>query len=40
VPVDSIRIGVETAIAPAQPAGAQPVLGFTEITLQSRPRVR
>jgi hypothetical protein len=40
VPVDSIRIGVQTAFAPKQPAGAQPVLGFTEITLQSRPPVR
>ena len=40
VAVDSLRIGVQTAIAPSQPAGAQLVLGFTEITLQSRPRVR
>lgn len=40
VPVDSIRIGVQSAIAPAQPAGAQDVLSFTEITLLARPPVR
>lgn len=36
-PVDSIRIGVQTAFAPDQPTGGQEVLGFTEITLLSRP---
>ncbi|HET9648954.1 MAG TPA: zinc ribbon domain-containing protein [Microlunatus sp.] len=40
VPVSSIRIGVQSAYPPAQPAGAQPVLTITEITLLARPRVR
>lgn len=39
LPIDSLRIGVQTAFPPAQPAGAQQVLGFTEITLGSRPQV-
>ena len=39
VPVDSLRIGVVTAIGPEQPAGMQPVLSITEITLSSRPPV-
>ena len=38
-PVDSIRIGVQTAYAPDPPEGAQQVLAFTEITLKSRPPV-
>jgi hypothetical protein len=39
LPVDSIRIGVQTASPPAQPAGAQQVLSFTEIWLLARPPV-
>lgn len=39
-PVDSLRIGVITALPPDQPAGAQQVLSFTEITLHSRPPAR
>jgi hypothetical protein len=39
-PVDSIRIGVQTTFPPDQPTGAQEVLGFTEITLRSRPPTR
>jgi hypothetical protein len=35
--VTSIRIGVQSAYQPTQPAGAQQVLGFTEITLLARP---
>ncbi len=40
VGVDSLRIGVQTAFPPDQPTGAQQVLGFTEITLRSRPPTR
>jgi hypothetical protein len=40
VPVDSVRISVQTAYPPDQPTGGQDVLGFTEITLRSRPPVR
>ncbi len=39
-PVDSIRIGVQTAFPPDQPTGGQEVLSFTEITLLSRPPTR
>ena len=38
--VDSLRISVQTAYPPDQPTGGQDVLGFTEITLRSRPPVR
>ncbi|HEY5786646.1 MAG TPA: hypothetical protein VIT65_17910 [Microlunatus sp.] len=40
LPVDSIRIGVQSAFPPDQPTGQQEVLSFTEITLLSRPPVR
>lgn len=39
-PVDSIRIGVQTAYAPEPPEGSQQLLAFTEITVKSRPPVR
>ena len=38
--VDSVRLSVQTAYPPDQPTGGQDVLGFTEITLRSRPPVR
>jgi uncharacterized OB-fold protein len=38
--VTSLRIGVKTAYPPAQPADAQPLLAFTEITLKARPPTR
>ena len=40
LPVESIRIGVETAFPPDQPTGGQEVLSLTEITLRARPPVR
>ena len=40
VPVESIRIGVQTAFPPDQPTGGQDVLSLTEVTLFSRPPVR
>jgi hypothetical protein len=39
VSVDSMRVGVMTAYPPAQPEGAQQLLGFTEITVRTRPPV-
>jgi hypothetical protein len=40
VPVESIRIGVQTAFPPDQPTGGQDVLSLTEITLFARPPIR
>lgn len=40
VPVSSLRVGVQDAFPPAQPAGVQPLLAFTEITLLARPSTR
>jgi hypothetical protein len=40
VPVDSLRISVQSAYPPDQPTGGQDVLGFTEITVRSRPPAR